>query len=713
MKLVIIESPYKREALKKYLGDGYEVYATKGHIRDLPQKSFAIDIKNNFEPKYEILPDKKELIKDLKNKADKAEQVLIATDPDREGEAISWHVAHILGYDANKECRIEFNEISKKAVSKALESPRKIDLKLVDAQQARRVLDRLVGYKLSPIICKKIAPKLSAGRVQSVALKLVVEREIEIEKFVPEEYWTVNAQLKKSDNIIKALLATKNNKKFVPKNKEEVDELLEKVKDKEFLVKTIKKSKTKSHALPPFTTSTMQQDALNKLGMTLARTTKAAQQLYEGVDIKGEGKIALITYIRTDSVRVSTDAQNACREFIKNKFGSEYVPEKPNNYHTKDSAQDAHEAIRPITMDITPEMAKETLEPDNYKLYKLIYERFLASQMTEAEYSSVAINFECEEYGFKVNGKTMEFPGYTAVYKEYVEDDNKDGLAGRLPKMEEGETLPCEKMLPEQKFTKPPVRYTEASLVKAMEEKGIGRPATYAATITILQSREYTKKEGKYLHPTELGRKITTYLDQFFSSVINVKFTAYMEGRLDDIASKDEDWKDVVASFWNGFAHLLEKADASALTMKEPPKETDIVCDKCGSKMLIRNGRFGEFLACSNFPKCKNTKQLESNKKVVGKCPDCGADVIELKSKKGKIFFSCEKYPDCKFMSWDIPTGDKCPKCNTFLVQKGKTIKCSNHDCDYKESFTNNDESYDFDTKLFEVSENGEIIRKS
>lgn len=683
MKLVIIESPFKREALKKYLGNGYEVFATKGHIRDLPAKSFGIDLRNNFEPKYEIVPDKKDLIKELKAKADKAEDVLIATDPDREGEAISWHVANILGFDKDKTCRIEFNEISKKAVTKALEKPRKIDIKLVDAQQARRVLDRLVGYKVSPILCKKIAPKLSAGRVQSVALKLVVDREIEIEKFVPEEYWTVNAFLKKGASQIKAALATFKKKKFVPKNKEEVDKLLEDVKDKDFVVKEVKKSKTKSHAPAPFTTSTMQQDALNKLGMSLAKTSSAAQQLYEGVDIKGEGKIALITYIRTDSVRVSADAQNACREYIKNKFGSEFVPEKPNIYHTKDSAQDAHEAIRPITMDITPELAKETLSNDNYRLYKLIYERFLASQMTEAEYASVSVNFDCENYGFKVNGKTMEFPGYTSVYKEFVEDDSKEGMAGKLPKLEEGEILSCEKILPEQKFTKPPTRYTEASLVKAMEEKGIGRPATYAATITILQSRKYTIKESKYLVPTELGRKITAYLDQFFSGVINVKFTAYMEGRLDDIAVKEEDWHSVVSSFWNGFEHLLERADASSLTMKEPPKETDIVCEKCGSKMLIRTGKFGEFLACSNFPKCKNTRPMETTKKIVGKCPECGADMVERKSKKGKLYYSCDRYPDCKFMSWDATTGEKCPKCKSPIIMKGKQERCSNHDCDY------------------------------
>ena len=686
MKLVIIESPFKREALKKYLGSGYEVFATKGHIRDIPQKSFGIDIKNNFEPKYEIVPDKKELIRELKSKAEKAEEVLIATDPDREGEAISWHVANILGFDTEKSCRIEFNEISKKAVSKALENPRKIDLKLVDAQQARRVLDRLVGYKVSPILCKKIAPKLSAGRVQSVALKLVVEREIEIENFVPEEYWTVNAILKKDASQIKAALATYNKKKFVPKNKEEVDKMLEEIKGKDFLVKEVKKTKTKSHAPAPFTTSTMQQDALNKLGMSLARTSSSAQQLYEGVDIKGEGKIALITYIRTDSVRVSTDAQNACREYIKNKFGENFVPSKPNIYHTKDSAQDAHEAIRPITMDITPEIAKETLSNDNYRLYKLIYERFLASQMSEAEYASVTVNFDCEKYGFKVSGKTMEFPGYTSVYKEFVEDENKEGMAGKLPKLDEGERLPCEKILPEQKFTKPPTRYTEASLVKAMEEKGIGRPATYAATITILQTRKYTVKEAKYLIPTELGRKITAYLDQFFSGVINVKFTAYMEGRLDDIAVRDEDWHSVVASFWNGFEHLLERADASSVTMKEPPKETDIICELCGSKMLIRSGKYGEFLACSNFPKCKNTKPIENPKKIIGKCPECGADMVERKSKKGKIYYSCTRYPDCKFMSWDITTGEKCPKCKSPLIKKGKIVKCSNNTCDYKEN---------------------------
>lgn len=695
MKLVIIESPFKRESLKKYLGGDYEVFATKGHIRDLPPKSFAIDIKNNFEPRYEILSDKKELIAELKKKAEKADCVYIATDPDREGEAISWHVAYILGYPADKKCRIQFNEISKKAVTKALEEPRAIDLNLVDAQQARRVMDRIVGYKLSPILCKKIAPKLSAGRVQSVALKLVVDREKEIEAFVPEEFWTVTANMEKAKQSFKATLTTKNKKKFVPKNKEEVDKALNEIRQGEFKISELKKSNTKTHALPPFTTSTMQQDALNKLGMSLKRTTSAAQQLYEGVEVKGEGKTALVTYIRTDSVRVSTDAQEACRNYIRNVYGDKFVPEKPNIYHTKESAQDAHEAIRPISMDIKPEDIKETVSPDNYKLYKLIYERFLASQMSEAEYSNVSITFDVNGYGFKSSGRTMNFPGYTSVYKEFVDEDKKDGsMAGKLPVMEEGEVVPCKEILPEQKFTKPPVRYTEASLVKAMEEKGIGRPATYAATITVLTSRAYCEKDGRYLVPTKLGRNVTDYLDQFFSSVINVKFTAHMEQRLDDIADDKDEWRKVVEAFWDGFSVLLGKADASSVTMKTPPQETDIVCEKCGGKMLIREGRYGKFLGCANFPKCKNVKPLEEPKaqKLAGKCPECGADMVERFSKHGKKYFSCTRYPDCKFMSWDVTTGKKCPKCGSPLIIKGKGIKCSSHECDYKvETGTNED----------------------
>ena len=684
MKLVVIEAPAKRETLKKYLGQGYEVFATKGHIRDLPVKSFAIDINNNFEPHYENKPDKKELISELKHKADKAEEVLLATDPDREGEAIAWHIANVLNLDTNKKCRIQYNEISKNAVQKALKSPREIDLNLVNAQQARRVMDRIVGYKLSPIISKKVAPKLSAGRVQSVALKLVVDREKEIENFKPEEYWTVTAFHEKLNIAFKSTLQAYKNKKIKLENRQKVDEALKVIKNSDFVVESIKKSKTKSHAPAPFTTSTMQQDALNKLGMSLKKTTASAQELYEGVEVKGEGKIALITYIRTDSTRVSEEAQKACRDFIANKYGKDYLPEKPNIYVTKKNAQDAHEAIRPISMQITPEMVQDSLTKDNYRLYKLIYERFLASQMIEAEYSNVAVNIDAGGYNFKASGRTLEFAGYTAVYKEFVDEDKeKKQEISKLPALTEGEKLIVKDIKEEQKFTKPPVRYTEASLVKAMEEKGIGRPATYAATITILTARSYCEKEGKYLVPTELGRKITEYLEKFFSGVINVKFTAHMENRLDDIAENKDDWHDVVSSFWNGFKGLLEKADASSVTMKKEPIETDIVCDKCGHKMLLREGRFGKFLGCSNFPKCRNIMpyEVKEEKKSVGICPNCGKKVFALKTKRGKTFYACEDRDGCNFMSWDIPTGEKCPDCGNYLIKKGKTIKCSS--CKY------------------------------
>ena len=681
MKLVVIEAPAKRETLKKYLGSGYEVFATKGHIRDLPAKSFAIDLTNNYEPHYENNPDKKQLISDLRKKAEAAEEVLIATDPDREGEAISWHVAHVLGLDPQTKCRIQFNEISKKAVVKALGEPREIDLNLVNAQQARRVLDRMMGYKLSPILSKKIAPKLSAGRVQSVALKLVVDREIEIENFVKEEYWTVSAHHEKDNIKFKSNLTTYKNKKIKISSREEVDKVLSDIKDRDFVVENIKKTKTKSHALAPFTTSTMQQDAGNKLGMNLKKITSCAQELYEGVEVKGEGKIALITYIRTDSTRVSAEAQSACREFIVEKYGKDYIPEKPNIYTTKKNAQDAHEAIRPISLQITPERVKDSLTKDNYRLYKLIYERFIASQMSDAQYSNVNVSINVNDYSFKAVGKTLEFAGYTAIYKEYTDEEKQE--ISKLPKLEENETVKVTEIKEEQKFTKPPTRYSETSLVKAMEEKGIGRPATYAATITILTARSYCTKEGKYLVPTELGRKITEYLDQFFKSIINVKFTAYMENRLDEIAENKDDWHDVVDSFWNGFKGLLQKADASSLTMRAQPVETEILCDKCGSKMLIREGRFGKFLGCSNFPKCKNIKPYETEeKKPVGKCPDCGKNVFALTTKRGKAFYACEDRTGCNFMSWDIPTGEKCPDCGKYLIKKGKIIKCSA--CQYK-----------------------------
>ena len=518
-----------------------------------------------------------------------------------------------------------------------------------------------------------------------MAIKLVVDRENEIKNFKPEEYWTVTAFHEKSKIAFKSTLQGYKNKKIKLENKEKVEEALKVIKSSQFIVENIKKSKTKSHAPAPFTTSTMQQDALNKLGMSLKRTTASAQELYEGVEVAGEGKIALITYIRTDSTRVSEDAQKACREFILNKYGKDYLPEKPNIYATKKNAQDAHEAIRPISMNITPEMVEKSLTKDNFKLYKLIYERFLASQMNEAEYSNVAVNIDAGGYNFKASGRTLEFAGYTAVYKEFVDEDKEKDKKeiSKLPPLTEGENLLVKDIKEEQKFTKPPVRYTEASLVKAMEEKGIGRPATYAATVTILTARAYCEKDGKYLVPTELGCKITEYLEKFFSGVINVKFTAHMENRLDDIAEDKDDWHDVVSSFWNGFKGLLEKADASSVTMKQEPIETDVVCDKCGHKMLLREGRFGKFLGCSNFPKCRNILPYneKEERKSVGKCPNCGKNVFALRTKKGKTFYACEDRAGCNFMSWDIPTGEKCPECGNYLIRKGKTIKCSS--CNY------------------------------
>ncbi|MCI6542620.1 MAG: type I DNA topoisomerase [Firmicutes bacterium] len=656
MKLVIIEGPGKRETLKKYLGAGFDVFATKGHVRDLPAKTFSVDLKN-MTPSYEVMADKKELIDELKKKAKKAEEVLIATDPDREGEAIAWHITHILEIDPNSNCRIVFNEISKKAVNEALKHPRPIDMNLVDAQQTRRIMDRIVGYKLSPIICKRIKPKLSAGRVQSVALKLVVDREKEIEAFIPEEYWNISAQLEKIEDKFKfkASLNTKDGKKIKVVCKEEAEQVKSDLVGADYVVNNIKKSQTKSHAPAPFTTSTMQQDALNKLGMNLKKTSFCAQQLYEGVELEGEGKVALITYIRSDSTRVSVDAQNQALEYIGKQFGEKYVPEKPNVYKTKETAQDAHEAIRPISIERTPASVMSSLSPDNFKLYKLIYERFLASQMADAIYNNVNVDINAKNYGFKATGKTVEFLGYTAVYKSYVE---KEDDPSKLPVLEVGEKLGFNELLMEQKFTKPPARYTEASLVKEMEEKGIGRPATYAMTITTLDTRGYTAHEGKSLYPTELGKAVDQYLGNNFRQVINVKFTADMENRLDEIAESGKNWQDVAKSFWGSFSELLTKAGGNYERIKIEPQKTDVVCDKCGAPMVVREGKYGKFLGCSAFPKCNNIMKLNSDKpkyepKIIGKCPECSDGNISVRrSKAGKIYYACDK---CKFYTFVNP----------------------------------------------------------
>lgn len=689
MKLVIIESPNKRESLKKYLGEGYEVMSTKGHIRDLPEKSFAVDIKNNFEPTYEIMPDKNALVRELKRSAKASEEVLIASDPDREGEAIAWHIAYILGIDKDEKCRITFNEISKTAVQEALKKPRVIDQNLVDAQQARRVLDRLVGYKVSPIICKKIKSNLSAGRVQSVCLKLVVDREREILNFKPEEYWNVSVELNKFDDPIKfkALATLYKGKKVKFKSQEEVETACKDIEQAEYKVEKIKRSHTSSHAPAPFTTSTMQQEAQNKAGLSTAATTKIAQILYEGVEIPGEGKTALITYIRTDSTRISDGAMKMAKDFISTEYGGKFLPAKPNIYTTKKDAQDAHEAIRPISLAHKPEDLKSCLKPEVYKLYKLIYERFLASQMAPAEYDNVVVDVKANDVTFRVTGKTMTFAGWTNAYKQVEEKQEDDEIADKLPMLEEGEVVHFNSIKKEQKFTKPPARYTESTLIKAMDEHGIGRPATYAPTIAVLSNRKYTEKDKKYLYPTEVGFNVNDFLQKYFSTVFNIDFTADMESTLDGIAEKSTDWHRVIAKFWRFLEPLLTTANGGE-KMKAEPEKTDIKCEKCGHYMVIREGKYGKFLGCSNFPNCKNIQPLE---KVVykGTCPKCGKRMTERKSKLGKIYYSCEDYSNCKFMSWDEPTGKKCPKCGEHIVikrTKDKTqIKCSNKDCDYIE----------------------------
>ncbi len=718
MNLVIIEGAGKKETIEKYLGTGYKVFATKGHVRDLPVHSLAVNVGNNFEPRYVIMEDKKAIVDDLIKKAKAADQVFLATDPDREGEAISWHLAHILDIPENKKVRIEFNEISKKAVMSALSAPREIDINLVNAQQARRVLDRLVGYKLSPVLCKKIQKNLSAGRVQSVTLKLVVDREREILNFKPEEYWTLTAHLYKDGQkslLFKAVLTHKDGKKIKVTSKAQMDAVLKDIENAVYTVSSIKKSVTKFHAPAPFITSTMQQDALNKLGMSLKMTQSAAQELYEGVALGSEGKTALVTYIRTDSVRVSPDAIAAAREYIAGRYGEKYIPEKPNYYTSKKSAQDAHEAIRPIAVERTPDSVKQFLTPANYKLYKLIYERFLASQMSEALYNTVAVDIAANNCTFRANGRTVLFEGFTAVYNSHVEESNKDGADGdnaKIPPLAEGEKVNLEKLNPEQKFTKPPARYTEASLVKAMEDKGIGRPATYTPTVAILFSRSYIEKDGKALKPTELGFQVTDMLVKYFKDVMNIQFTAEMEEKLDNIEEGGKIWQNVIADFYNGFEEKIAFAMGDSFSLKPADEETDIICDKCGGPMVIKTGKFGRFVSCKNYPKCKNIKNIDEKGNVVEKsekpagepsglkCEKCGADMVMKDGKFGK-FLSCSAYPKCKNIKnvdkdgnvlekgqrAEPEVSDKtCDKCGKPMVVKqgrfGKFLSCSGYpDC--------------------------------
>lgn len=729
MNLVIIEGAGKVKTVEKYLGKGYKVFATKGHIRDLPAKSLAVNVKRSYEPRYEILPDKKDTVEELKKLAAKADKIFLATDPDREGEAISWHIATVLELPQDAPVRVVFNEISQKAVQKGLNEPREINLNLVDAQQARRVLDRLVGYKISPVLCRKIQGNLSAGRVQSVTLRLIVEREREIRAFKPEEYWPFSSIVKNdNDAKVKCSLVTLKGKKLTLKSKDEVDATVNALNGKDYIVKKVKKTVAKSHAPAPFITSSMQQDALNKLGMTLQQTSAAAQALYEGVEIKGEGKVALITYIRTDSTRVSPDAISAAREFISNKFGSEYVPDKPNIYASKKSAQDAHEAIRPITLARTPESLKESLKKEHYRLYKLIYDRFMASQMSEARYNSVSVELSAGDYGFKVSGKTPVFKGFTAVYSAYTEEKEDDEQNTKLPEMNEGDVMTLVEHKFEQKFTKPPKRYTEASLVKLMEEKGIGRPATYVPTITLLGARTYVEKDGKDIIPTKLGEEVTDMLIRYFPEVMDVKFTANMEEKLDDIEYGGIVWQKVVDEFYDGFEEKIASANGDSFSLKAADEVSSVKCEKCGANMVVRVGKFGKFLACPNFPKCRNTKpidgeeqpQQEEKTEVVGDmvslkpvqkpvaqapkktadetgeiCEKCGKPMV-LRTGKFGNFLACSGYPTCKNIrtingaaaTKEEGSFGKCPKCGKQLkkivTKKATFYGCGGYpECDF------------------------------
>lgn len=689
--LVIVESPAKAKTIRKYLGNDYKIAASMGHIRDLPQSHLGVDINKDFNPMYIIIAGKNELMKSLKEDAANVEKVFLATDPDREGEAISWHLSHILKIDPQTDCRITFNEITKNAVVNAVQNPRQINMSLVDAQQARRILDRIVGYEISPVLWKKVKKGLSAGRVQSVATRIICDRETEIELFVAEEYWTIDTKFKKSDGLtFTARYYGKNGKKAEIKNKVESDEILSLLSDSEFVVSNVKKSEKKRNPSPPFITSTLQQEASRKLGYSAQKTMMVAQQLYEGVDLGNEGSVGLITYMRTDSVRISDIALDEARAYIKERFGKDYLPDKPRQFKTKSAAQDAHEAIRPSYIERSPESLKEFLAPDQYKLYKLIWDRFLASQMEAAVFDTLSVDIEGTPntlqkkpvINLRASGSKLVFKGFMALYVE-GRDDEEEESSQMLPAIEKNDQLSLIKTEPVQHFTEPPPRYTEATLVKALEEKGIGRPSTYAPTIGTIISRGYIERNKKQLAPTELGKIVNQFMTGNFTDIVNVNFTAEMENKLDKVEEGNINWKDLLREFYSPFKDTVKKAE-SISKVEIPVEVSDVPCDKCGKIMVIKSGRFGKFLACPGFPSCKNTKPLVEEAGV--KCPKCGGKAIVRKTKRGRKYLGCENYPKCDFMSWDMPSDKTCAKCSSFMTQKAKgdtiTFKCANPECD-------------------------------
>lgn len=682
-KLIIVESPTKVKSIKKYLGGGYEVMASMGHVRDLPKSKLGVDTEHDFKPQYINMSDKKDLIKQLKTAAANSDGVLLATDPDREGEAISWHLAYLLALDLNEPNRVAFNEITESGVKAGIAAPHKIDLNLVDAQQARRVLDRIVGYKLSPFLWKKVKGGLSAGRVQTVALRLIVEREREIEKFNSEEYWSVDAKLLAGTKSFKAALyGFADGKKIdVIPNAEEADKIVSALGGAEYIVSALKKGTRKKQPAPPFITSTLQQEASRKLGFTGQRTMRIAQQLYEGVDVPGAGTTGLITYMRTDSLRISEEARAAAYKYITGRYGKEYLPEKPRYFKTKSGAQDAHEAIRPTSVSFTPESVKESLTAEQYKLYKLIWERFIASLMEVCVQNTVNADITAGDYLFKASGYSVKFDGFTVLYEEGKDDDSAEG--GALPEMKTGDKLKLKELTPNQHFTQPPARYTEPTLIKALDENGIGRPSTYAPIISNILGRDYIEREKKSLKPTNLGMVVSDLMVEYFDKIVDVKFTAGLEKQLDEIGAGKRGWVDTIKDFYKDFDKLYKKAEDSleGKRVKVPDEETDVICDKCGRKMVVKSGRFGKFLACPGYPECKNTKPMPEDE-VKQPCPKCGGKLVKKTSKKGKKFYGCSNYPECDFAAPGIPTGEKCPECGSFIISGVRGRKyCMNSEC--------------------------------
>ena len=689
-KLVIVESPAKAHTIQKYLGPDYEVMASMGHVRDLPASRLSVDVKNDFAPNYENIKGKGELIKKLRAEAKKSDYVYLATDPDREGEAISWHLAQLLKLDETEPNRVTFNEITKSGIKYGMEHPRCIDQQLVDAQQARRLLDRIVGYEISPFLWKKIRKGLSAGRVQSVAVRLVVDREDEIRAFKPEEYWTLEALLQKQGVKAKPFLAKyygTGGKKCEITTEEQANTLKAAAEKEPFIIKSIKMGTRQKNPAPPFITSTLQQDASRRFGFQAKRTMKVAQELYEGINLPDLGAVGLITYMRTDSLRISDEALSAAHDYIQRTYGANYALPKPRTFRSKSNAQDGHEAIRPTMIDLAPAKIKESLSSDQYKLYKLVWERFIASQMAACVQDTVSTDITAGEHLFKASGFSVRFDGYTRLYTEAV--DNEEEQETNLPRLEEGEHLTLKELKPNQHFTQPPPRYTEATLIRELEENGIGRPSTYAPTLSTILQRGYVEREGKALKPTIVGETVTRLMKEQFGKIVDVKFTAEMEQELDEVEAGKTEWVGMMHHFYDDFTDMLQSAEKNmeGTKMKIPDEETDIVCELCGRKMVVRHGKYGKFLACPGFPECKNTKTLQQE--TPGSCPRCGKKVLAKKSKTGRTYYGCEDNPKCGFMTWDIPLAEKCPQCGSSLFKttgRVKMIHCLKEGCGYEKS---------------------------